>query len=131
MQGRGSHRQECVVCVHVCTCACEGLCGSDQPRPGLGPSFAGRWSSRTSVPVLSRLNLRTTSDTAFFPYSGSTGALQPSPIGVRGDVPRCCWGSRLSKLSTQCSIDKANKAGLFVFCVSPEVSWQFCNNTEE
>lgn len=31
----------------------------------------------------------------------------------------------------QCSIDKANKAGLFVFCVSSEMSWQFCNNTEE
>lgn len=31
----------------------------------------------------------------------------------------------------QYSIDKANKAGLFVFCISSEMSWQFCNNTEE
>lgn len=31
----------------------------------------------------------------------------------------------------QSGIDEANKAGLFVFCVSSEMSWQFCNNREE
>lgn len=31
----------------------------------------------------------------------------------------------------QYSIDVADKAGLFVFCISSETSWQFCYNTEE
>lgn len=35
------------------------------------------------------------------------------------------------KLALQYSIDLANKAGLFVFCISSEMSWQFCNNIEE
>lgn len=35
------------------------------------------------------------------------------------------------KLALQYGIDLANKAGLFVFCIASEMSWQFWNNIEE
>lgn len=34
-------------------------------------------------------------------------------------------------LALQYGIDLANKARLFVFCISSGMSWQFCNNIEE
>lgn len=71
-----------------------------------------------------------TSDSAF---SLPQKCWSPAAVSRRSrQGQRDAAGAAASRSSAlQSSTDKANKAGLFVFCVSSEMSWQFCNNTEE